>query len=738
MSDNGFLRRTELRSVLSRIKDRVGSDIASAISESTSSLSSVITLGDSSSVSEAKGYADGLKIIIDSNLSNHTGNTNNPHSVTYNQVGAAAASHTHTESDIIDLGSYASSTHTHTESDITDLGSYASSSHTHVESDITDLGSYALSNHTHTESDITDFGSYANSSHTHTESDITDLGNYANASHSHNLSDINNITASSTEINYLSGATGNIQQQLNSLVTSGTTVTLADLGGASATDLSNHTGNTNNPHSVTYTQVGAAPSSHTHTESDITDLGSYAASSHSHILSDILDASSSLAAKSHTHDFFTDITGIPAFALQANLTAHTIDNSNPHFTTYTQVGAAPASHTHELTDVTDITATATEVNYLTNSTSNIQNQINDLKFYGFFPAWEYQQEYNIEDCIKIPCCTTTQYLECIVEGISGYCPEYPISAVGSTTVYKRLDQFESVSNGQCIVDGTCVWLVQDIRDARVIGSITPLLWRPMYTYGAFDNYGIGLVNTVRLYDGRSSKQSDMSKADNLKFIRLLKRIIGSAIFTLNMSRIFKLSSNSDINNSSSTELTHIGGALVILDWCFRPFDYLSSSHYGDIDSRASQYIENILSGYNSTFSVNLTKTQIVNDAIAKKTKIYNNQLTNDYLYFETNSIGKYGIMQSGNYGLFIDAGLPELSGSLGYSMGHGTTSNRSTTSLLYWNSNARSNSNFSYTSASGNNQFGNASFKASNGNAIYGNSITVQPNTIQVYYYMKY
>ena len=32
--------------------------------------------------------------------------------------------------------------HTHTESEVTDLGSYADASHTHVEADITDLGSY--------------------------------------------------------------------------------------------------------------------------------------------------------------------------------------------------------------------------------------------------------------------------------------------------------------------------------------------------------------------------------------------------------------------------------------------------------------------------------------------------------------------------------------------------------------------------------------------------------------------
>ena len=68
-------------------------------------------------------------------------------------------------------------------------------------------------------------------------------------------------------------------------------ITLSSLGGASSTDLSNHTTNTSNPHSVTYTQVGAAAASHTHTESDITDLGSYASSTHTHTTSDITDIS---------------------------------------------------------------------------------------------------------------------------------------------------------------------------------------------------------------------------------------------------------------------------------------------------------------------------------------------------------------------------------------------------------------------------------------------------------------
>lgn len=47
---------------------------------------------------------------------------------------------------------------------------------------------------------------------------------------------------------------------------------LADKGSNTHSQIDTHIGSTSNPHSVTYTQAGAAASSHTHTESDITDL----------------------------------------------------------------------------------------------------------------------------------------------------------------------------------------------------------------------------------------------------------------------------------------------------------------------------------------------------------------------------------------------------------------------------------------------------------------------------------
>ena len=49
--------------------------------------------------------------------------------ILYVDTVTAWANHSHTESDISDLGSYSVTGHTHPESDISDLGSYASTTH---------------------------------------------------------------------------------------------------------------------------------------------------------------------------------------------------------------------------------------------------------------------------------------------------------------------------------------------------------------------------------------------------------------------------------------------------------------------------------------------------------------------------------------------------------------------------------------------------------------------------------
>lgn len=97
-------------------------------------------------------------------VNNKTGAVN----LSYGDVGAAAAAHSHTEyAAKVHTHDYAASNHSHNE--YQPAGSYASASHTH--SEYQPKGSYAASNHTHSE--YQPKGSYASASHTHPASEIT-------------------------------------------------------------------------------------------------------------------------------------------------------------------------------------------------------------------------------------------------------------------------------------------------------------------------------------------------------------------------------------------------------------------------------------------------------------------------------------------------------------------------------------------------------------------------------------
>ena len=405
----------------------------------------------------------------------------------------------------------------------------------------------------------------------------------------------------------------------------------------------------------------------------------------------------------------------------------------------------------------DLNSFTTELNNTINSTHNIQMQLNDARMYGFFPAWEYEHEYSVGDCIRIPCCKSTQYLECIVGGVSGSCPEWPTGQTkryytienGQVVYHERsidykLDEFTSVYNGQCIVDGTCVWLAQDIRDGRPVGAIDLNIWRLRYKNPLTIWYGLSLGDSNIFYSCNADKKNIMSTSEYLKYVRLIKIIISSAIMSVDMDSLRLFDLMAAMGSGNSKYLQHIAGAALVLDWCFRPFDYLKSENLNNIDERVFNniimYNNNLLlDNYNSTFGVSLTKSQIITEACACKNKIYNNTLEDDKMYLQNNSIGNRYI-RFGFFGEFLNAGLPNLSGALGYIHSHGTPSNLTTsTNLLKWAGGSnRSNSNYQYTTASGSTQYSNINFNANRGNSIYGNSTTVQPNTVTAMYCIKW
>ena len=736
MSDNGFVRLDRLKTALSRVKTKVDSDIASAISESTISLTSVINSGDASTLSEAKGYADGLKIIIDSNInsgdsstltsansytdskissvnstindlsesipeqidlalenyteysdfSDHISNTNNPHNVTAVQVGAAAISHTHTESDITDLGSYASSSHTHTLNDITDSDTLATN----------------LNLTTHT--------SNTNNPHQVTKSQV-------GLSNVDNTSDLNKPISTAVQT-----ALDDLEDRIDAIDEIGSSITLASLGGASATDLTNHINDTNNPHSVTYTQTGAAA----------------------------------------------------------------------------------ASHTHELTDVTDITATATEVNYLTNSSRNIQMQLNDARMCGFFPAWEYNKEYHCEDVVKTPGCKPLQYLECIVDGTSGYVQkatlvyddqtindlEYYVIPVkdyghnftkGTETITNssvKISDLSDFNAGDTIIDGTTAWIVQDLRDGRLIGEITCTThWlntsnanNTMYNYNNYQ-YGLDLRGCTYLGDSTRSRTmlyegTQHAHIDNqifkIKFIRLLKYIINTSLLlnqtgktsNNNPARLFNLvcgpslllkNGNTFSNSFAGSNLgTHCVGGIILMDWCLHPFDYLSNDRVNIIDENVFKYMD--IDTFQREYSYTKTKNDYVTQAIVVKNqmKTYGIDWDNDNsLYCDMTRLdSRY--LRFGHYGKMVDPGLPNLKGTIQYitskNMNSSTrTTNLNSTEAIKWLKSSNNNEVLSVTSGNSSNLgCWDIDLNASRYNSIYGNSTTVTPNTLDVEMMMKF
>ena len=102
----------------------------------------------------------------------------------------------------------------------------------------------------------------------------------------------------------------------------------------------------------------------------------------------------------------------------------------------------------------DITATTTEINYLSGADSNIQQQINSISgsLATPFPAWIKNTPYVVGDICICTGFDSYKYLECVVAGTTATTP--PVNA----------------NVGQLITDNTVKWLVCDFRDSAPVGT----------------------------------------------------------------------------------------------------------------------------------------------------------------------------------------------------------------------------------------------------------------------------
>ena len=188
------------------------------------------------------------------------------------------------------------------------------------------------------------------------------------------------VTATAEELNFVDGVTSAIQTQLNGKAASSHT----------------HDDRYYTETEVTALLAGKANASHTHTLSQITDVTATAAEVNK------LDGVTATTAELNILDGVTAtaeelnfVDGVTsAIQTQLNGKAASSHTHDDRYYTETEVtallaGKANASHTHTLSQITDVTATAAEVNkldgvtattaelnYVDGVTSNIQTQLN--------------------------------------------------------------------------------------------------------------------------------------------------------------------------------------------------------------------------------------------------------------------------------------------------------------------------------------------------------------------------
>ena len=191
------------------------------------------------------------------------------------------------------------------------------------------------------------------------------------------LNKLDGVTATTAELNYVDGVTSNIQTQLDGKAASSHTHNYAgssSAGGAATsankvnssltvklnsgttegTNMFTFNGSAAKSINITPSAIGAADSSHTHddryyTETEIdTKLAGKADSSHGN--------------------------HVPATQTASNKVFLRNDNTWATVTP-ANIGAAASSHTHTVANITDLTATADELNYMDGVTSNVQEQL---------------------------------------------------------------------------------------------------------------------------------------------------------------------------------------------------------------------------------------------------------------------------------------------------------------------------------------------------------------------------
>ena len=203
------------------------------------------------------------------------------------------------------------------------------------------------------------------------------LGSFGITATASELNKLDGVTATTAELNYVDGVTSNIQTQLDGKSSTSHTHNYAgssSVGGAATsankvnnsltvklnggttegTNLFTFNGSSAKSVNITPSSIGASTSSHNHDDRYYTET----------------EVDTKLSGKANT----SHGNHVPATQTASNKVFLRNDNTWATVTP-ANIGAAASSHTHKVANISDLTATATELNYMDGVTSNVQTQL---------------------------------------------------------------------------------------------------------------------------------------------------------------------------------------------------------------------------------------------------------------------------------------------------------------------------------------------------------------------------
>ena len=223
----------------------------------------------------------------------------------------------------------------------------------------------------------------------------TQLDGKSDIGHTHTVSNITDLTASATELNYMDGVTSSVQTQIDNKADVNHTheqyLTAIPDEYITETELDGKGYLTSIPSEyITETELDAKGYLTEHqdlsdyaktsdinttlesyyTKTDIDNKGYAVATDVANTYAVKTDVNTALASKVDTTTYETDKS---TFATKTDIS----DMATTSYVVEQLTTKASTSHTHTVSDITDLTATATELNYMDGVTSNVQTQLDN-------------------------------------------------------------------------------------------------------------------------------------------------------------------------------------------------------------------------------------------------------------------------------------------------------------------------------------------------------------------------